>query len=60
MRPRREERKRHEEAMAKAGAEAEERVRGAQEEARKEREAARRAHDKQVGLCCWDGGVGEG
>lgn len=46
---RREERKRHEEAVAKAAADADERVRAAEEEARKEREGLRRVHDKQVG-----------
>ncbi len=47
---RREERKRHEEAVSKLQSECEERVRGVEEEARREREAMRRAHDKQVGL----------
>lgn len=46
--PRREERKRHEEAIAKAAAEAEERLRAAEDEARRERDAMRRAHEKQA------------
>lgn len=45
---RREERKRHEEALARATAEADERLRGVEEEARKEREALRRAHERAL------------
>lgn len=47
---RRDERKRHEEALEKASAEGAERVKEAQEEAKREREALRRAHEKQVGV----------
>lgn len=47
---RRDERKRHEEALCKAAAEGDERVRAAHEEAKQERETLRRAHEKQVGL----------
>jgi vacuolar-type H+-ATPase subunit H len=46
---RRDERKRHEEALDKVSAEGAERVKAAQEEGKRERETLRKAHEKQVG-----------
>lgn len=45
---RRDERKRHEEALDKLAAAGDERVKAAQEEARRERDTMRKAHEKQV------------
>jgi len=54
---RRDERKRHEEALDKVAADGEERLKAAHEEAKREREALRKAHEKQVG---GEGGEGGG